>query len=119
MKATHPQIQIVGCLPKNSPAMYECIIAGEIVDAQDLPTLSEGSAGGVEPGAITFGYCQRFVDYWELVSEEEIETAMNLIAQREGLRIEGAAGVAVAAFLKRAKRHCGEKVAVVICGGNV
>jgi len=33
--------------------------------------------------------------------------------------VEGAAGVAVAAFIKEAKRYRGKTVAVVICGGNL
>jgi len=33
--------------------------------------------------------------------------------------IEGAAAVAVAAFLKTAAEYAGKNVAIVICGGNV
>ena len=33
--------------------------------------------------------------------------------------IEGAAGVAVASLLKTEKRFAGQRLAIVICGGNV
>ena len=35
------------------------------------------------------------------------------------LLIEGAAGVAIAGFLKEAPRLAGKKVAIVICGANI
>jgi len=34
--------------------MYESIRAGRLVDVPDEPTLSDGTAGNVEPGSITF-----------------------------------------------------------------
>ena len=33
--------------------------------------------------------------------------------------VEGAAGVAIAGFLKVAREYAGQTVAIVICGGNV
>ena len=84
-----------------------------------LPTLSDGTAGGIEPDAITFELCRRVVDEWLTVSEEEIADAMRLIYRENGAVIEGAAGVAVAALLKSGQRFAGQTVAVVICGGNI
>jgi len=112
----------VGCLPKNSPVMYDSVRAGRIVEARILPTLSDSTAGGVEPGAITFDLCREFVDDWVLVDEDEIRSAMALVKDEHDLEIEGAAGVAVAGLLKSRDRlpdPAGGNAVVIVCGGNI
>jgi len=112
-------VQVVGCLPENSPVMLESVRAGRIVEMDGLPTLSDGTAGGIEPDAITFDLCRRVVDDWLTVGEVGIADAMRLIHRSHAETIEGAAGVAVAALLQTGQRFAGKTVAVVICGGNI
>ena len=119
LKAQRPDTRVVGCLPANSPVMYESVRAGRIIDMPSLPTLSDGSAGGIEHGTITFALCRALVDDWVLVSEEEIAAAMRLVMETQHLLIEGAAGAAVAGYLKDPQRGRGRTVAVVLCGGNI
>ncbi|MCH2132239.1 MAG: threonine/serine dehydratase [Phycisphaerales bacterium] len=119
LKAHHPGIEIIGCLPRQSPAMLECLRAGEIIDVVSGPTLSDGTAGGVEPGAITFDWCRELVDDWIVVDEPDIAEAMEMIHAHHDMQIEGAAGVAVAAWNQAGDRWTGKRVAIVICGGNV
>jgi threonine dehydratase len=109
----------VGCWPETSRVLYESIKAGRIIDFPEEPTLSESTAGGLEPGSVTLEICRDVIDRSVLVSEKEILQAMQLIRHTKGWLIEGAAGVAVAAFLKDAHLYAGKTVAVVICGGNV
>ena len=112
-------VQTIGCLPENSTVMLESVKAGRIVEMEGLPTLSDGTAGGIEPDAITFAICRRVVDDWMTVSEAEIAEAMRLVHRESGEVIEGAAGVAVAALLQTDQHYAGQTVAVVICGGNI
>lgn len=119
LKAGSRPVQVIGCQPVNSPVMLESIRAGHIVDMESLPTLSDGTAGGIEADAITFDLCRSLVDDWIVVTEEEIAAAMDLVLQEHGEVIEGAAGVAVAALLRTGRRFAGQNVAVIICGGNV
>lgn len=112
-------IRIVGCLPEHSPAMAASVRAGRILDVQTRDTLSDGTAGGIEPGAITFEPCRSLVDAWVLVSEDEIRSAMRRVFENHRLVIEGAAGVTVAAFLKIAPQLTGKTVVLVVCGGNI
>jgi len=119
LKAVNPKIEVIGCLPENAPAMYECIKAGKIIEVPEKPTISDGTAGGLEPGSITFGICQQYVDSYITVTEEEIISSMKLVIKHHHLIIEGSAGVAVAALIKDKERNKGKKVAVIICGGNV
>ncbi len=119
LKASNPEIEIVGCSPANSAMMIESIRAGRIVDLPSLPTLSDGTAGGVEAGAITFPLCRELVDAYVTVGEDEIGDALRRFVDTHHLLIEGAAAVAVAAYLKTSKRYLGRRVVIVICGGNI
>lgn len=119
LKAVQPQIKVIGCLPQNSPVMAESVKAGQIIEMESLPTLSDGSAGGIEPGAITFELCQKLVDDFVLVSEDEIKAAIRLIIESQHMLVEGAAGVAVAAYLTTAKRFRAQNVVIVLCGANI
>lgn len=120
LKDMSPTTEIVGCWPENSPALHECMRAGKFLDeVTDKPTYSTSTAGGIEPGAITLEIARRVVDRSILVSETEILDATRRFFREEGQLIEGAAGVAVAAFLRNACDYAGKAVAIVICGGNV
>ena len=119
LKAHRPDVEIIGCWPENAPAMHFCMEKGEIHDVPETPTLSDGSAGGVEEGSITFPLCQQVIDRHLLMSEAEIASAMRVMAANENFIIEGAAGVALAAALKTAGDYRGGKIAVVICGRNI
>jgi len=119
LKRESPETEIVGCWPENSPALYECMRAGDIVEVPEKPTYSTSTAGGVEPGAITLDICQRVVERGVLVSESEILDAARLVYRQDSQLIEGAAAVAVAAFLRSTQAYAGKAVAIVVCGGNV
>lgn len=119
LKPTSNDIKIIGCSPINSPVMARSIQAGQIIAMESLPTLSDGTAGSIEPEAITFDFCRTLVDDFVLVSEAEIQAAIRLLIEAHHLLIEGAAGVAIAAFLER-KEHLREKtVVIVLCGANI
>ena len=119
IKFASPKTEVVGCWPENSPVLHESIKAGRILDVAERPTLSESTAGGLEPGSVTLEICSRVIDSSILVSETEILDAMRRVRALKGWVIEGAAAVAVAAFLKNAGRYKGKRVAVIICGANV
>lgn len=119
LKTLSDQVRVVGCSPQNSPVMIESLKARHIVEMESLPTFSDGTAGGLEPDAITFPLCQQFVDDYVLVSEEEIKDAMRLFMETQHMLIEGAAGVAIAAFLQRREQLEDQNVVIVICGANI
>jgi threonine dehydratase len=91
--------------------------AGRVVDVAEQPTISESTAGGLEPGSVTLDVCRRVIDRSVLVSEAAILDAMRRVLAAEHWLIEGAAGVAVAAFLAEGQRY--RTPAIVICGRNL
>ena len=119
LKSVNPGISIVACQPAASAVMTESVKAGRIVDIPSEPTLSDGTAGGIEAGAITFDLCRELVDEYVTVSEEEIVSAMQEFIDSHHMLLEGAAGVAIAGLLQRPARYEGKNVVVVVCGGNI
>jgi threonine dehydratase len=115
VKAARPEVEVVGCWPENSPVMWECMQAGRVVEVAERPTLSESTAGGLEPGSVTLDVCRRVIDRAVFVSEDEIRDAMRGLLRTEHWVVEGAAAVAVAAFRKSGGRNA----AIVLCGRNL
>ena len=119
VKAALPSTRVVGASPANDAAMAASIRAGQIVEIDAQPTLSDGTAGGIEPGSVTFPLCAELVDEWVLVSEEQIGEALRLAIDTEHQLIEGAAATALAAAIETGKAHPHQTIAVVSCGANI
>ncbi|MDQ3017305.1 MAG: pyridoxal-phosphate dependent enzyme [Bacteroidota bacterium] len=120
LRQHQPEIDIVGCQPINSPEMYLSILSGQVVMAPDsLDTLSDGSAGPLEEDSITYPICCALVDRFILITEDEIRDAIKQLYEKYGLKVEGAAGVAMAAAMKDEQRKKEDVSVVVLCGGNI
>lgn len=114
-----PRPQVIGAQPAASDVMRQSVAARRIVDAPSGDTLSDATAGGIEPGALTLQLCVDFVDRWVSVSEQEIADALVGLLAHEGKLVEGAAGCGLAAFRRLAPELGGKRVVLVCCGGNI
>lgn len=114
-----PKTRIIACSPTNSKVMMDSIPAGEVLDLPSLPTLSDGTAGGVELGSVTFDYCRDYVDEFIDVSEDELIEGLRVFIDDTNTIGEGAVGVAVAGYMSQKERWIGKKVAIIACGGNI
>ena len=119
LKQVQPKVQMVACSPKNSCVMYESLNAGRILDLPSKQTLSDGTAGGVEEGSITFDICKEIIDDFVLVTEREIASGIRTAINDDHQLIEGSAGAAIAALFKRKKTLIGKRVIIIICCGNI
>ena len=99
--------------------MAHSVEAGHIVEEPSRLTLSDGTAGGVEPDAITFDLCRELTDEFVLVDEDQIAMAMRQFIDLEHQLVEGAAGVALAAMMGQIEHLEGLKIVILICGGNI
>ena len=99
--------------------MIRSLEAGSILDLPSKPTLSDGTAGGVEAGAITFDLCRELVDECVTVTEDQIGDALRGFIAAHHQLIEGSAAMAIACYLATRDRWKGRRVVVVLCGGNV
>ena len=119
LKSVQNQVKMIAVSPKNSCVMFESIKAGKQLDLPSEPTLSDGTAGGVEVGSITFALCQEIIDEFILVDEEDISEGIRLGIEKLHQLIEGAAGAAIAGFLQKKDDLKGQTVVIIICGGNI
>jgi threonine dehydratase len=119
LKAARPEIEIVGCWAENSPVLLRCLEAGRVIEVEERPTLSQSTAGGLEPDSITVDLCRGVIDRHALVSEAAILHAMRAALESEHWLIEGAAAVALGAFLEDRGRGQARNAAVVLCGRNL
>ncbi len=119
LKSVNPRVEIVACQPAASAVMTESVKAGRILDIISEPTLSDGTAGGIESNSITFDLCQQLVDRYVVVTEEEIAGAMRDFIDSHHMLLEGAAGVAIAGLVASKAQYVGKNVVVIVCGGNI
>lgn len=119
LKSVNPAIRVISCQPQASAVMTESVKAGKILDLKSYPTLSDGTAGGIEEGSVTFELCRDLVDDYQVVTEEQIAAAMCDFIDYHHMLLEGAAGVAIAGFLASANQYADKNVVIIICGGNI
>ncbi len=119
IKDRWPATVLVGASPENDRAMAASVAAGSIIEPPARPTYSDGTAGAVEPDAITFPLCRDLVDRWVAVAEGDIARAVrNMIDDHHEL-VEGSDGVALAAAERYGRDHPGATLVVVSCGANI
>ncbi|KAJ7365906.1 hypothetical protein OS493_002636 [Desmophyllum pertusum] len=119
LKSVKPSVKIIGCQPSQSAVMTESVKAGKILDLPSGDTLSDGTAGGIEENSVTFDLCKSLVDEWILVSEREISKAVYQFMDNHHKIVEGAAGVAIAAYVKVQENFQGQNVVIISCGANI
>ena len=119
LKEARPETKVIGVQPENANEMAASVAKGKIVEPSSLHTISDGTAGGLDPDTITYRYCKGLVDEFVLVEEIEIVNALKLIEIHMGLRVEPAAALALAGMLKNKQRIAGMSCTGIICGGNI
>jgi threonine dehydratase len=115
-KALNPKIEVIGVQAQLYPSMYDKIKGAHLPCGGD--TLAEGIAVK-EPGEFTARIIAELVDDILLVSEAELEKAVSLLLQIEKTVVEGAGAAGLAAVMTHKERFAGQKIGLVLCGGNI
>jgi threonine dehydratase len=112
------KIKIVGVEPEAAPTLTKALEAGHPVDAE-AGGIAADSLAPRRVGELMFPIAQEFVDRVLLVSDEEIRGAQEQLwkAARVAAEPGGAAALAVLTSRKYVPAR-GERVGVLICGGN-
>ena len=109
---------IVGVVAARAPAMARSVAAGGVVATQAADTFADGIACRVpmlEPLEIVRRGAVGVVE----VGEDAIAEAMRALYRETHNVAEGAGAAAFAALMQQRTRHAGQRVAVVLTGGNV
>lgn len=118
IKESCPRVRVIGVQAEASDAYYESRRAGHPVSVKSRPTLADGITCG-SPGENPYPIIEKYVDDIVTVSEEGIEEAVRLIADRTKLLAEPTSSVTVAALLEGKIPHRpDEKVAALLTSGN-
>jgi threonine dehydratase len=115
-KALKPGIRIIGVQAQRFPAMYNAIKGTHL--PQGASSIAEGIAVGT-PGLLPQEIIRSLVDDMLLVDEGDIEQAIVMLLEIEKTLVEGAGAVGLAAVLKYPEMFKGQRVGLVLCGGNI
>jgi threonine dehydratase len=118
VKAFSPGTRIIGAAAEASQALALSMRAGRVVDCDHLDTLADAVAGGIDEDTLTLPLAKAVTDEVVTCTEAEILHALRLLAQDENLLVEGAAALAMAAYLKLGGAKPGQTNVVLLCGGN-
>ena len=119
LKQVNENIKIIGCQPRNSSVMFESIKAGHIIEMESKDTISDGTAGGIEEDSITFDICNKYVDDFILVEEDEIAKGVLLALKKHSQLIEGAAALSIASFINKKDEFKGKNVVLILSGSRI
>src|ERR1700716_609854 len=118
VKEKNPKVRVIGVQPSRLPSMKVAVAEGKPVTLAAAVTIADGIAVR-RAGERTLPLVQKYVDEIVTVEEEEVANAILLLLEREKTLAEGAGAAAGAAFVNHRIGVGGEKVAVLVCGGNI
>jgi threonine dehydratase len=112
------RLKIIGVEPEAAPTLSHAIEAGKPVDAP-AGGIAADSLAPKRVGEIMFPIAQKFVSRVVLVTDEAIVEAQEALWNRLRVVAEPGGAAALAALLsRRYKPERGERVGVLVCGGN-
>src|SRR5437899_2835390 len=114
-RKTRPRI--IGVQAAGASAFADSFKSGKLV-AHPVATIADGIAVA-RPAVRTLSIVKRYVDDVLTVSDEAIARTIVVLLERTKLLAEGAGAAALAAVLELDGRVGGQKVGVVISGGNI
>ena len=112
------RVKIMGVEPEAAPTLTKALAAGRPVDAE-AGGIAADSLAPKRAGELMFPIAQRYVDRVVLVSDEEIQHAQQTLWDVLRVACEPGGAAAFAALLSsRYQPQTGERVGVLLCGGN-
>ncbi len=116
INALRPDIRIVGVEVESYPSFHNAL-KGQTLPIGG-PTLAEGIAVK-NVGALTLPIVEALVSETMVVPESAIERAVDAFATHQRSMAEGAGAAGLAALLHAPERFRGQRVGLVLCGGNI
>jgi threonine dehydratase len=110
--------RVIGVEPEGAPTLTNALAAGRPVDAP-TESIASDSLAPQHVGELVFPIAQRYVDRVSLVTDDEIRNAQASLWRNLTIAAEPGGAAAFAALLaKRYVPEPGERVVVMISGGN-
>ena len=112
------RVKIVGVEPEKAPTLWNALRVGHPVDSE-AGGIAADSLAPLRVGELMFPLAQRFVDRVILVTDESIERAQRALWKTLRVLAEpGGAAAFAALHSRRYAPRAGERVGILVCGGN-
>jgi len=119
VRALSNTCKIIGVQSERVPGAYESFRQGKIVTVADQKTIADGLAVQTI-GEVPLKFLQRSVDDILLVSDEEMKSSIKTLLFQSHIMVEPSAAAPAAALLfGKYKPKNGERVGLLITGGNI
>ena len=117
-KHLNPKIRVIGVEPEAGNDAQQSKRAGVIVKIDTPKTIADGAQTQFV-GQLTFPIIQELVDEIVTVSDAQLIEAMRFAASRMKMVIEPTGGLAMAAAMQGVVDVRGQRVGIIVSGGNV
>jgi threonine dehydratase len=112
------RVKIIGVEPEKAPTLYKALEAGRPVDAE-AGGIAADSLAPRRVGELMFPIAQQFIERVVLVSDEAIVAAQHALWKTLRVASEPGGAAAFAALLSgNYQPKDGERIGVLVCGGN-
>ncbi|PHN08385.1 threonine dehydratase [Flavilitoribacter nigricans DSM 23189 = NBRC 102662] len=112
-----PQTKVIGVEPSGAAALHAALQAGEVVTLEKIDNFVDGAAVQ-RVGQITFPIAQKVMDDLVLVPEGKVCTTILQLYNEEGIVVEPAGALTIAALDQYAEQIKGKNVVCVLSGSN-
>ena len=116
-KQLSPKTKIIGVEPSGAPAMTQSLAQGKVVELEHIDSFVDGAAVK-KVGQLTFNIAQQVVNQMLLVPEGKVCSTILQLYNEEGLVVEPAGALSIAALEQMKEEIKGKRVVCVIGGGN-
>lgn len=117
-KSVKPEIRIIGVQTAACPAMIKSFKENIFYkEYPNKPSVCDALIGGV--GKLAYEILKDYVDELIEVEEESIEKATSFMIKKEKFIVEPASAICISAVLDHRERVGGQKIAMVMSGGNI
>jgi len=113
----YPEVSVLGAEPAGADDAYQSFVQKKIIPSHNPQTIADGLLTSL--GDKTFEVITRHVDDILTVEEDTIIYAMRLIWERMKIIIEPSCAVPLGAVLTYPEKFTGQKVGLILTGGNV
>ncbi len=113
-----PKTRVIGVQAERAPAVYLSWKERRTVTTESADTFADGLATRI-PAEMTQALINQKVDEIVTVSEEEIAQAIRLLLFHTHNLAEGAGAASLAAALKLREQFTGQRIAIILSGGNI
>lgn len=111
-------VRVIGVEPESAPTMATALKAGEPVNVE-VGGIAVDSLGARRVGDLAFSLVKQYVEHVVLVSDESIRASWRTLWNDLRLIVEPGGATALSALLSGVYRPApGERVGVILCGGN-